>query len=160
MTARMMMVGGHGPLFEGGDCLVAEPGDGDLGGHDERGDADLPGVVVGGRIHPAECAEECHDQVEDDPGVDGAPADHQQRLDGGRKVVAAAAERGPGQDHAGGAGLLAEQDEAAEEQHADQVAQDQDGDGVGEPKAQVDAEGAEDPVDRGEVCARPDPELA
>ena len=117
--------GRYGPLFEGGDGFVAEPGDGNLGSHDGGGDADLPGVVVGRRVHPAERSEERHHQVQDDPGVDGAPADHQQRLDGGGEVVSAPAEGCAGQHHAGGSGLLAQQDEAAEQQHADQVPQGQ-----------------------------------
>ena len=46
------------------------------------------------------------------------------------------------------------------QQHADQVPQNQNGDGVGEAEAELDAEGAEHPVDRSKVGAGPDPELA
>ena len=151
--------GRHGPLFKCRDGLVAEPGDGHLRGHDGRGDADLPAVVLGRRVNPAEGSEERHHQVQDDPGVHRAPADHQQRLDGGGEVVSAPAERRAGQHHAGGAGLLAEQDEAAEQEHADQVPQNQNDNRVREAEAEVDAQGAEHPVDGRKVGARPDPEL-
>ena len=78
----------------------------------------------------------------------------------GGQVVSAPAEGGAGQHHAGRSGLLAQQDEAAEEQHPDQVSEDKNGDGVRESQAELDAERSEHPVDRGEVGAGPDPELA
>ncbi|SKB71702.1 hypothetical protein SAMN05660473_02023 [Arthrobacter sp. 49Tsu3.1M3] len=149
-----------GPFLEGGDGFVAEPGNGDLGSHDESGNADLPRIVVGLRIYPPQGSEQRHDQVQDDPGVDCTPADHQKGLNGRREVVSAPAKGGAGQYHACRPRLLAQEDEAPEEQHPDQVAQDKDGDRIREPQAELDAERSEHPVDRREVGASPDPELA
>jgi hypothetical protein len=115
---------------------------------------------VGRGIHPSECAEERHHQVQDDPGVDGAPADDKQGLDRGRQVVAAPSEGRAGQDHAGGSGLLAEQDEASEQQHSDEVPQDQHSDSVSKAESEVDAQGSQNPVDGRQVGSGPDPELA
>ncbi|CAH0302890.1 hypothetical protein SRABI128_04237 [Microbacterium sp. Bi128] len=152
--------GRNGPLLEGSNGFIAEPGDGYLYSHDEGGDANLPGVVLGLRVNPAERSEQGHDQIQDDPGVDRTPADHQKSLDAGGQVVAAPAEGGAGQHHAGRPGLLAQQDEAAEEQHPDEVSEDKNRDGVRESQAKLDAERSEHPVDRGEIGAGPDPELA
>src|SRR4029077_19870699 len=57
------------------------------------------------------------------------------------------------------AGLVAHHREGGEDRAAHQVAQDDDRDGLPEAELEDDAEGAEGPVDRGDVGARPDPHL-
>jgi hypothetical protein len=150
---------GNRPLLEERDRPVAQPRDRDLDRHDDRGDGDPRGVVGLVGIDPAELAEERHNEVEDDPGVHRRPADGQDGLDARREVGAAASEGGSSEHHARHAGALAEQDEEAEHRHADEVADRQDEDGVHQAEAEVDPESAEDPVDRGDVGSRPDPEL-
>ena len=151
---------GHRPLLERGDGPVAQPGDRDLHGHEEQRDEDLRPVVLRRRVDHPELPQQGHDQVEDDPRVDRAPADGQQRLDRCRHIGAAAAEGGPRQHHAGDPGPLPHEDEQPEDRHADRVAGDEDDQGVAQPEPEVDPQRAEDPVDRRDVRAAPDPELA
>ena len=79
----------HRPALEAGDRPEADRGQPDLDRHDHDRDRDLEPVAA----VDADLVEERDDQVEDDPGVDRAPADGQQALQGGREVGAAPAER-------------------------------------------------------------------
>ena len=92
-------------------------------------------------------------------GVDPDPAHRHQELQPGRQVPAAAAERRTREHHLVDAGLVAHHGERGEDRAADDVADDDDQDRLHEPEAEHDAERAEDPVDRRDVRARPDPEL-
>ena len=83
----------------------------------------------------ADLVEERDDQVEDDPGVDRAPADGQQALHGGRKVGAAPAERRAREHHLADRCLLAHQHEEAEDRHPDHVADDEHADGLPQARA-------------------------
>ena len=66
---------GDRPLLEGGDGVVSEPRDADLDGHDDQATRIFAPVVLRRGVHDPQLAQQGHDEVEDDPRVDRAPAD-------------------------------------------------------------------------------------
>ena len=117
----------HRVALELGDRLESPRRQVDLQAHDQHHDDDLqPGA---GRVVP-ELADEGEDEVEHDPGVDGAPAGRDQPLHRRREIAAPTAEGASRHDHLADAGLLAHEDEEAEDGHADEVADHQHQDGL------------------------------
>ena len=113
--------GRHRDPFELGDGPVSAVADGDLDGHDDGGDGDLPPQLVAAGVNPADQAEQRHDEVQDDPGVHCRPADGDGRPGWPPAGRRRAAEGAAGEQHARRAGPLPEDDEETEADHADDV---------------------------------------
>ncbi len=143
------------PALEPGDGAEADRGKPDLQAHDDDRDDDLEDQAT----VEAELGKQCNNQVEDDPGVDGAPADGEKALKQRREVGAASAEGASRQHHLAHRRALAHQDEEAEDGHPDQVADHENEDGLHQAQAEIDTECAENPVDGSDVGTTPDPKL-
>jgi len=111
------------------------------------------GVVV------AHVLEDPEHEVEHDPGVDAEPPHRHQQLGNSGQIGAAATERRTREHHLVHAGSMAHDAEDAEERATDEIADDEDEQRLDNAQAENDPERPEDPVDRRDVRAGPDPEL-
>ena len=98
-------------------------------------------------------------EVEHDPGVHTDPGHRQHALDHTGDDAASPSERRPPEHHLVDGRAVADDVEEAEEGAAEDVADRDHDDRLEEAEAERDPQGAQHPIDRGEVGSEPDPEL-
>ena len=132
--------GRHRPLLEGGNRTVTDVADDHLDGHDGRGSRETPPEILGARIDPAELAEQRHHEVRMIQVLTAVQPTANAAWMAAGGYAPCRPEGSARKHHARDAGALTEQHEGTESEHADQVADDQNGNGVGQRQSEVDAE--------------------